>query len=638
MTVLGQCRSVSLRPVFAAVSAAALAGCVWLAWQHPLWPVFALAACCAWFVVSALRPGLWLLVLPAALPLASLAPRTGWFTFDEFDMLVAGAVAGGFARRALWPTPPAGPTPRPIIAGALIFTGIGVFGVLRGVCDAGTVTLGLFQGYTNTSNSIRLFKPLIYVLLVLPLLWHSMRDAAAAALAADRLARGMLLGLFFVLLAVLQERVAYPGLFDFSSPYRTVALFWEMHVGGGAIDAYLALAAPFVAWALWSARSAPGWSAAAIVALLTEYACLTTFSRGVYLAVIGPLLVLGVYLAKRRLNDASARPAFRAHPAVIGALLLAMALQALLVLGANSFMLSRIGNSERDLRSRLAHWQQGLNLLKAPTEWLFGIGLGRLPSHYAATARSGEFPGTVALEREQTNFVARLAGPRSLPALGGLYGLTQRVPIKVGPPLTVRLDYRAGQASRMRLSVCEMHLLYERHCQTGQLLVEPTAGAWRSVRVGLEGPPLTAGAWYAPRAAVFSVSVLDANADAELDNLSLKGADGAEQLRNGGFTQQLARWFPVARSQFLPWHIDNLYLELLIERGMSGLLAFLLLAGLAAWRLTFGPARRCAISPFLLASLAGAMTVGLVSSIMDVPRVAFGLFLVVLVSMLLKPE
>ena len=111
-----------------------------------------------------------------------------------------------------------------------------------------------------------------------------------------------------------------------------------------------------------------------------------------------------------------------------------------------------------------------------------------------------------------------------------------------------------------------------------------------------------------------------------------------EQLQNGNFAQQLARWFPVAKNQFLAWHIDNLYLEILIERGIFGLAVFLLLAGVTAWRLAFGPASRFAISPFLLASLSGAMTVGLVSSIMDVPRVAFGLFLVALFSMLLKPE
>ena len=64
------------------------------------------------------------------------------------------------------------------------------------------------------------------------------REAAWAA-------RGMVAGLALVCLVVLWERAVYAGLFDFSLPYRTSAWFWEMHVGGGAIDAYLAMALPF---------------------------------------------------------------------------------------------------------------------------------------------------------------------------------------------------------------------------------------------------------------------------------------------------------------------------------------------------------------------------------------------------------
>ena len=93
-----------------------------------------------------------------------------------------------------------------------------------------------------------------------------------------------------------------PAFWTSRSPYRTTALFWEMHVGGAAIDAYLAMATPFVAWALWTARTPLRWSAAAALALLTAYACLTTFSRGVYIAVVGPLLLLGLLLARQEVD------------------------------------------------------------------------------------------------------------------------------------------------------------------------------------------------------------------------------------------------------------------------------------------------------------------------------------------------
>ncbi len=72
----------------------------------------------------------------------------------------------------------------------------------------------------------------------------------------------------------------------------------------------------------------------------------------------------------------------------------------------------------------------------------------------------------------------------------------------------------------------------------------------------------------------------------------------------------------------MPWHIDNLYLELLIERGAVALALFLALAELALWNLPAGPGRLQPIAPFLAASLLGGLIVGLVSSLMDVPRVA----------------
>ena len=36
----------------------------------------------------------------------------------------------------------------------------------------------------------------------------------------------------------LWERAVYTALLDFSSDYRTTGSFWEMHVGGAALDGF----------------------------------------------------------------------------------------------------------------------------------------------------------------------------------------------------------------------------------------------------------------------------------------------------------------------------------------------------------------------------------------------------------------
>ena len=61
--------------------------------------------------------------------------------------------------------------------------------------------------------------------------------------------RACLLGSCVVVMAAFWERAFYPGLLDISTPYRTTALFWEMHLGGAALDAYLVLIAPLLVWA-----------------------------------------------------------------------------------------------------------------------------------------------------------------------------------------------------------------------------------------------------------------------------------------------------------------------------------------------------------------------------------------------------
>jgi hypothetical protein len=581
-----------------------------------------------------------LFLIPATMPVLNFSPWTGWFLFDESDLLVLGAFAGSYAsvactRTALSTTLDS--------EGAeslqrLVSWSIGLLGAagwvafFRGLSDANLETLQWAGGYTDATNSLRVFKPVLYALLAFALIQRDLRDAESTALATKRFANGMQIGLGLVAAAVCWERTANPGLLNFSSPYRTVSLFWEMHVGGAAIDAYLVLAAPFVAWSLWTATSSTKWCISAALALLAEYACLTTYSRGVYLALAIPLALLATLLVcygQTRPQGTVCTSTVRARA---GILALAMVLEIGLVLGSNSFMMGRLGASEQDLHSRVSHWKNGVSLLHSPADWALGLGLGRLPARYAAAVPGGEFPGSMRLSVEHGNKFVSLAGPNTIRSGGGLYGLTQRLPIPTSASYRLGIDVRSARPIRLRLSVCEMHLLYEGRCQIAMVQAEPNAPNWRSLSATLTGPRLSAGSWYAPHMQVLSISVLDGNTFVDLDNLSLHGDDGVELLRNAAFSQGMARWFPVSRGQFLPWHIDSLYLELLIERGLFGLVTFLMLIATALLSLAAGLRKGTGIAPFFIASLTGCLTIGLVSSVMDVPRVAFLALLVALVS------
>ncbi len=305
-------RPVAIR-LLAALVCIVCAGCgLALALQYPIGPPLAAAAVFAAVATgTVLWPGAWILALPAVLALAGFAPWTGWLTFEELDMLVLAIAAGGYARRAL---ERAGPqrhgdehdtAPMPVatrLLVALFALSIAV-ALVRGVADAGGFQFGWFEGYQGPMNSVRLAKSFVWVLLLFPL-W---RDAqgADARMASRFWSAGLCLGLAGVSLAALWERLAFTRLLDFSTDYRTTALFWEMHVGGAALDGFLALTVPFAVRELQTASRGWRWIVALATLVLASYACLTTFSRGVFLAIPAGLLVMG-WLALRQQAATSA--------------------------------------------------------------------------------------------------------------------------------------------------------------------------------------------------------------------------------------------------------------------------------------------------------------------------------------------
>ena len=517
--------------------------------------------------------------------------------------------------------------------------GAGLLALHRGFSDAGGFVFDWSAGYVDALNSLRVFKSLGFALLFIPLLQQQLVHSRMCA--SQRLAMGVLAGLTVATLAALWERAAFPGLLDFSTNYRTVGLFWEMHVGGAAIDCYLALTTPFVAWALFTTRRPLVWAAAAALALLTGYACLTTFSRGVYLAVAAPLMLLALLLWAQRYDVHAPTffdPLWRRHRPEgwrfkAGLMLmLALAAEVAAVLGGGSFMTERLASTDRDLGSRVTHWRHGLALLDGPADWLLGKGLGRLPANYAAQVPQGEFSGEAKVRNEQeaggnVNGFVTVRGPHTTKTLGGQFALTQRVGSDYAGRHRVSLDVRVQKATDIHLELCERHLLYDGVCQSAFVRVFPGKASWQTLVLPLKGTVFAGGAWYAPRMGVFALSVVNAGGVADFDNVKLIGLHPKPLLENDSFSRGLLHWFPAAQSYFLPWHIDNLFLEVLIEKGVIGLLLFAALMVYALWHLIFGRARAGALSPYLAASLCAALLVGLVSSLMDVPRVAFLLYL-----------
>ena len=303
--------------------------------SYPFAPAAVSLAFFAWTALCRWRPLAAMAAILGLLPIAGLASWTGWLIVEELDWLLAGFAAAGYsvglalpASLVAPPTPIASrfgwwrPTGAPGPAGTFLLLAFGAscaIALIRGYPAAQGPPVQWTQGYFDPLNSARLFKPFAWTLVLLPLLARHYRHSASAF--CDALGHGMLGGLALCSLTVLWERTAFPGLLNFSSDYRTTGLFWEMHVGGAALDGYLLLAMPFAIRAVMQARGSVALALSAIVTLLGLYACLTTFSRGVYLALPVALAIMAL-LTLRSSAQSPAAPigtiCLRASLALVG--------------------------------------------------------------------------------------------------------------------------------------------------------------------------------------------------------------------------------------------------------------------------------------------------------------------------------
>ncbi|MDP3537326.1 MAG: hypothetical protein Q8S26_01335 [Azonexus sp.] len=257
----------------------------WLAFNYPILQPLPIIGFILFAALIYLRPWLWPILVPGILPVIGLAPWTGWLTFEELDLLVLATAAGAYAKYFFQPVS----STRRHFSGTLAFL-ISLMAIslivsmLRGFSDAGGFSFGWYQGYNGPMNSVRIAKSFFLALLLWPLLRRMyFKDEAKLG---RNLGYGLSLGLGLASLAAIWERLAFTGLLNFSSDYRTTALFWEMHVGGAAFDGWLLLTFVFSIWALLRATGRLQQSIALAVIAIALYAAMTTFSRGVYLGLI----------------------------------------------------------------------------------------------------------------------------------------------------------------------------------------------------------------------------------------------------------------------------------------------------------------------------------------------------------------
>jgi hypothetical protein len=593
------------------ICVAAVAGVLALALvlRHPVAPLPLGVAGLAYAAALWRWPRCWLIVVPVALIAVDLGPWTGWFYVAESDLFVLVTIAtlamrAPFGREDLrfdrWTLV--------VLALSIASWAISIVVGLR----AAPADLG-GNPYLAPANALRIGKGFAIALALLPFLAHARRTTRDAG---ALLAVGVACALATVAGCVVVERLLFPGLLDFDSVYRVAGPFSGMHLGGGLIGAFIALALPFVVTTVATKRPLM----AALLLPFAAYALVVTFARAAYAAALAGCVVA---LAVQLLGMPRSRTG--RMPALVSALLvLALVAAAALALGSR-FMGARMATIAGDFTVREANWTGGLAERRAGIATaLFGSGLGT----FARLNRTSSEPAHRAVDFavRQDDGGAYLVLQSGSPLYFG-----QKVPAVRGEDYRLELELRSPEgAGHLVAIMCEKYLLYSGNCVAAEFTAEP---GWTPVRAALAMPrPATTG--FEQHRPVELALRADSTAAIEVRHIRLLDQSGRDIVANGNFEHGTERWF-FTDDDHLIWRIKDQYLMLLFEQGWLGLAAFLALVGLALVRaLRTGIAAEI-LAPAIVGSLAAFLVSGLFDSLLEAPRLATLFYLVCFAGLLL---
>ena len=555
-----------------------------------------MSSCCGAFP----RCGWWSCLLPWLYSI--LAPWTGRFFWDEFDLLMLATLAvalwQGRFRLSAWAVPK---------LGGLLgwFVLVWLVSLLVGLFPLQPLDANAFSAYWSHYNSLRLGKGLLWGLVFYGL-YRSQPDDAGAF---TKLSLGMALGVLGVSLWALWEQALFAGAAT-TADYRATAGFSSMHTGGGHIEAYLVIALPFV-WGLFFLLRNPFYRVLlGVVFLFGTYALIFTVSRGgvIALGVALLILILGTWLARRK---QSAHRAGFAMPLAMGGLTLVV-----LVAGVSGmFWKQRLEQTGADAGIRFNHWAEVLSLQDSGVMTaLFGQGLGSLPEANLVS----QLPDKAGSYRYASG------GGNTWLALnsaGTLY-MAQRVAAHPGEMLRLEVSVRAPSTQAgLEASLCEKILFNSRKCQWVKVNVKPGGKEWQSHTQTFNSGEVGAGNWLTSRPVQFSLYNPAPGTVVEVDTVRLLDARGQDLLENGDFSKGGDFWF-FKSGDHLFWHAKNLWVHMLFEQGWLGVALFTLMLILALVRLVRTVARGEFEATVLLASTGAWVIVGGVDSLVDAPRIA----------------
>jgi hypothetical protein len=425
---------------------------------------------------------------------------------------------------------------------------------------------------------------------------------------------GMQATLLAVGVIVAVERGLFEGLWDFSDEFRATGPFSSMHIGGQHLDAFLTLSIPF-AFFRFGERSRSGKCLTLLLVLLATYVALSTMSRATLAVVLAMIVFLSIShfgWLKTELEDRR-----RLHGALYAIISLFVVGLAILAAWKADAIRYRFSFLRADWQTRVSHWSTSIH--ESQRSWdklLFGYGMGTFPTIQARSQNHSIPP----LEWRAAN-----SGTVRISPNWPIY-LQQWVRFSKSPSGICLVKARAigGEAS-IGVAVCKQALLKSYLCREDHGVLEESSGeTWQELSLRLPSASRTESsvddAEHDYRPTVFSLYHAGGPGIIEIAGVSFSDENSSRPLLlNGEFRNGTGRWF-FSSDDHLAWHSKNIFVHLLVEHGIIGLLVFLTF--LATWLVSACRSfrmQRDTFASMLAASIVGTLSVAMFDSLLDTP-------------------
>lgn len=508
------------------------------------------------------RPHLWLFFIPFLMPLIRFAQKSGWFFWDLSDLLVMVTLAVLYYRK---PVSFCFPRDKVLKTAFGLITVSMVISLVLGLYPLPEFDYNAFSSYHTQYNSLRVFKGFFWALLLQQFLFSS--DEKKHDYSIKLFLSGSAAGLSGVIMAALWERHLFSAIFDLNESFRISSLFASMHIGGGAIEAYLVMTIPLLfSWGLACKKKRVLFLSLIILAGGC-YVMTVTYSRAGYLGLLvsvgaAAFFSLGYGYRLKLIRTMGILFFF----SVITLFLLTLMMQ-------SGYLKKRFALFEDGYRVRMEHWKNTISLMdRNALHMTAGMGLGSFPRLFRERFEGGRRSGLLRYVKQQNpeNSYVKLIH-------GADFYMDQQIISMDHPPYYLTLDIKAASSDMISLgaSICEKNMLYSFNCQKVQISCKGLPGEWQPISIVLENKLIKNFESFLSRPTVFSLYNSTKDIDIEVDNIRLRNGRGEDLIFNGDFSKGYDRWFFVSDDHQV-WHIKNLFVQLFFDQGFLGVISFTL--------------------------------------------------------------